>query len=122
MDIDYENGYDFWKRVDKTRGGISLLDFGEKCGINYSSLKSMRSRCQIPRVPMLISISNEFNVSIDYLLKGTVDHITPEMAYVRDNGAARLLVKKLMDNPPLLEALSAVAALSEKSNIGSKHA
>ena len=122
MDIEYDNGYDFWARIDKTRGGISLLEFGEKCGINYSSLKSMRSRCQIPRVPMLIAISNEFNVSIDYLLKGTIENITPEMAYIRDNEAASLLVRRLMENPALLEALAAVAALSEKDTVKSKQA
>lgn len=122
MDIEYDNGYDFWARIDKTRGGISLLEFGEKCGINYSSLKSMRSRCQIPRVPMLIAISNEFNVSIDYLLKGTIENITPEMAFVRDNEAARLLVRKMMDNPPLVEALAAVAALADKDTLESKQA
>ena len=71
---------------------------------------------------MLIAISNEFNVSIDYLLKGTIENITPEMAFVRDNEAARLLVRKMMDNPPLVEALAAVAALADKDNIKTKQA
>ena len=71
---------------------------------------------------MLIAISNEFNVSIDYLLKGTIENITPEMAFVRDNKAARLLVRKMMDNPALLEALAAVAALSDKDTLESKQA
>lgn len=111
--MDLDCGFKFWERVDHARGNLSLIDFGKECDINYASLKSMRSRCQIPKISMLMSISNRLNVSIDYLLSGKDNFISPEMAFVRDNDAAKLLIKKLMSNPSLLEHVSALIVLSE---------
>lgn len=120
-----DRGYEFWKRVDKIRGNLGLYDIANNAGINYRTMLNQRSQNRIPKKEQLIKIANTLGVSIGFLL-GTEETdatiITPEMAFVRDNEAARLLIRKMMDNPPLLEALSAVAALSEKSNIGSKHA
>lgn len=107
-----ENGYLFWKRVDTIRGNQSLIEFAKIVGLNYSSLKVMRSRCQMPGIPVIIRISDLYNVSIDFLLKGKETNLESELVFVRDNKAARLLVRKMMDNPALLDALAAVAALS----------
>lgn len=112
-----DKGYEFWKRVDMVRGSQSLIEFANIVGLNYSSLKPMRSRCQIPSIPVIIRISDLYNVSIDFLLKGKETNIKPELAYIENNEAARILIKKLMDKPSLLEALAAFVYLSDKSNI-----
>lgn len=120
-----DRGYEFWKRVDKIKGNLSLNDIANSAGINYRTMLNQRSQNRIPKKEQLIKISNAFGVSIGFLL-GTEEidniNITPEMEFVRDNEAARLLVRKMMENPSLLAALSAVAALSEKSNVETKHA
>ncbi len=115
--MDTDIGYDFWERVDKARGDLSLMDFGELCGINYASLKSMRSRCQIPRVPMLISISDVLKVSVDYLLKGHESGVTAEMAFVRDTAGASMLVRRMMEDPELLDHIIALAVLPGKAPV-----
>lgn len=120
--MNVDNGYLFWKRVDIVRGSQSLLEFGKIVGLNYSSLKTMRSRCQMPGIPVIIRISDLYKVSTDFLLKGQETNLDSELVYVRDNEAARLLIRKMMDNPPLVEALAAVAALSDKDNIKTKQA
>lgn len=120
-----DRGYEFWKRVDKIKGNLSLNDIANSAGINYRTMLNQRSQNRIPKKEQLIKIANAFGVSIGFLL-GTEEidniNITPEMEFVRDNEAARLLVRKMMENPSLLAALSAVAALSEKSNVETKHA
>lgn len=119
-----ERGYEFWKRVDKIRGNLGLYDVANNAGINYRTMLNQRSQNRIPKKEQLIKIANAFGVSVGFLLgeEETDTIITPEMAFVRDNEAARLLIRKIMDNPPLVEALAAVAALSDKDNIKTKQA
>lgn len=107
-----EEGYLFWKRVDAVRGSQSLIDFGKNTGLNYSSLKTMRSRCQMPGISSIIRISELYDVSIDYLLKGHESGITAEMAFVRDTPEASILVRKMMDDPELLGHIVALAVSS----------
>lgn len=110
-----DRGYEFWKRVDKIKGNLSLNDIANSAGINYRTMLNQRSQNRIPKKEQLIKIANAFRVSIGFLL-GTEEidniNITPEMEFVRDNEAARLLVRKMMENPCLLDALAAVAALA----------
>ena len=119
----HDNGYDFWKRVDKLRGNLGLYDVANNAGIKYRTMLNQRSQNRIPKKEQLIKIANTFGVPIGFLL-GTEETdatiITPEMAFVRDNEVARLLVRKMMDNPPILEALATVTSLSDKSKIGEK--
>lgn len=120
MSKDDDSGYKFWSRVDMVRGTQSLIDFGKQAGINYASLKSMRSRCQMPKLASVVAISEALDVTIDYLLKGVDEgEVSKEMAFVRDNEAARLLIRRVMDNPALLEALAAVAALADRPEVTS---
>lgn len=117
-----DRGYEFWKRVDKIKGNLSLNDIANSAGINYRTMLNQRSQNRIPKKEQLIKIANAFRVSIGFLL-GTEEidniNITPEMEFVRDNEAARLLVRKMMENPCLLDALAAVAALADKPDVAS---
>lgn len=105
--------YDFWKRVDELRGQISLKELADMTGIRYSRIRDSRSLCRAPGIYDVVKISEALGVSMTYLVTGKDSlMLTPEMIFVRDNKTARLLIRKMMDNPALLEALSAVAALS----------
>lgn len=113
--------YDFWKRVDGLRGQISLKELAEMTGIRYTRIRDSRSLCRAPSIYDAIKISETLGVSITYLATGKDSPmLTPEMIFVRDNKAARLLIRKMMDNSTLLEALSTVVTLSDKSKIGEK--
>lgn len=110
-----DRGYEFWKIVDKLRGDTGLIEFADNVGINYRTMLNQRSENRIPKKEQLIKIADKYGVSVGYLL-GTEQNntiITPEMAFVRDNEAARMLIKKFMDNPSLLEHVSALVVLLE---------
>lgn len=67
----------FWARFDiilKNRGYETLKDFIEdiNIGISYPTLLTKRSRKILPEVETLIKISEELDVSVDYLLFGYV--------------------------------------------------
>lgn len=67
----------FWARFDiilKNRGYDTLKDFIEdiNIGISYPTLLTKRSRKILPEVETLIKISEELDVSVDYLLFGYV--------------------------------------------------
>lgn len=112
-----EEGYLFWKRIDAVRGSQSLIDFGKNAGLNYSSLKTMRSRCQMPGISTIIRISELYDVSIDYLLKGHDSGVTAEMAFVRDTPGASMLVRRMMEDPELLDHIVALAVLPGKTPV-----
>ncbi len=111
-----DRGYEFWKKVDKLRGDIGLYEFAEKVGINYRTMINQRSDNRIPKKEHLIKIADALCVSVGYLLSSEDNNslITPEMSFVRDNEAARMLVRKMMEDPELLEHISALVLLSEK--------
>ena len=112
--------YDFWKRVDELRGHISLKDLSEMTGIKYTRIRDSRSLCRTPGLYDVIKISEALGVSVTYLVTGKDSSaLTPEMLYVRDSEAARLLIRRIMDNPPLLDALAAVAALADRPDVAS---
>lgn len=105
--------YDFWKRVDELRGHISLKDLSEMTGIKYTRIRDSRSLCRTPGLYDVIKISEALGVSVTYLVTGKDSSaLTPEMLFVRDSEAARLLIRRIMDNPPLLGALATVASLA----------
>lgn len=67
----------FWARFDivlKNRGYKTLKDFIEdiNVGIVYSTLLTKRAKRLLPEVETLIKISEELDVSVDYLLFGYV--------------------------------------------------
>ena len=74
----------------------------------------------MPKLASVVAISEALDVTIDYLLKGVDEgEVSKEMAFVRDNEAARLLIRRVMDNPALLDALAAVAALADRPDVAS---
>ena len=74
----------------------------------------------MPKLASVVAISEALDVTIDYLLKGVDEgEVSKEMAFVRDNEAARLLIRRVMDNPALLDALAAVAALADRPEVTS---
>lgn len=107
-----DKGYDFWKRIDAMRKTSSLSSICNATGIKYSRVKENRSDNRIPCVEDLYLLSNYLGCSIEYLLTGEARDVCPEADFVIKNKAARLLIRRIMENPSLLEALAAVAALA----------
>lgn len=66
----------------------------------------------MPGIDDLYMLAGYLGCSMEYLLTGKTESLPPEAAYVSQNEAARLLIRRIMDNPPLLEALAAVASLA----------
>ena len=99
------NGYDFWNRVDKKKK-CSSKELADKVGMNYSSMLTMRSRCNLPNIEMIIKFSKELGTSIDWLLTGYTSNVSEEAKYVEENPDARLLIRALMKNPAILPLIS----------------
>lgn len=113
------DGYVFWKRVDAMRKTNSLSSICNATGIKYSRVKENRSDNRIPCVEDLYLLSNYLGCSIEYLLTGEARVVCPEADFVIKNKAARLLIRRIMENPCLLDALAAVAALADKPDVAS---
>lgn len=67
----------FWKRFDvvvKNRGYNNLKEFIEDvdCGIAYTTFLTKRAKRLLPEVETLVKISEELDVSLDYLLFGYI--------------------------------------------------
>ena len=99
------NGYDFWNRVDRKQKCTSK-ELADKVGMNYSSMLTMRSRCNLPNIEMIIKFSRELGASIDWLLTGYTSNISEEAKYVEENPDAKLLIRALMKNPAILPLIS----------------
>ena len=99
------NGYDFWTRVDRKKK-CSSKELADKVGMNYSSMLTMRSRCNLPNIEMIIKFSKELGTSIDWLLTGYTSNVSEEAKYVEENPDARLLIRALMKNPAILPLIS----------------
>ena len=99
------NGYDFWNRVDRKKK-CSSKELADKVGMNYSSMLTMRSRCNLPNIEMIIKFSKELDTSIDWLLTGYTSNVSEEAKYVEENPDAKLLVRAIMQNPHLLSVIS----------------
>lgn len=105
--------YKFWKRVDILRGQVSLKELSEKTGIKYTRIRDGRSLCRSLTVDDAVKISDALGVSVNFLMTGKEDmRLSPEASFVMQNEAARLLIRRVMEDPQLLDALAAVAALA----------
>jgi len=67
----------FWRRFDIVlcnRGYDSIKDFVEdiNCGISYRTILTKRSKRKLPELDTLLSIAENLDVSVDYLLFGYV--------------------------------------------------
>lgn len=109
------SAYSFWQRVDQLRGDRTLKEIAEKFGLNYATIKDMRTKDRYPKLDVLVSLADSLGVSLDYLITGNERQLSsPEARYVEEHPEARALVRAVMRDPALLSALSAVIVSSEK--------
>lgn len=106
------DGYELWKRVDALRKNISLSQICKETGLNYSRVKENRSDNRLPNLEDAYMFARYLGCSMEYLLSGKDNSASPEADFVMSNESARLLIRRIMDDPRLLDALAAVAALA----------
>lgn len=71
--MDKMNTKDFWERLDlivKSRCKTYVV-LAEKCNLSLATLYNNRSRDRYPSTDDLLSIANELETSIDWLLLGS---------------------------------------------------
>lgn len=115
-----DNAYAFWQRVDELRTG-TLQDIADVIGIKEQSVRMMRSRCAMPRALAVKALAEYLGTTSNYLLtgeKGTEEPAAPkelpEVEYVKNSPEARALIRAVMRNPRLLEALAVIIDSEEQ--------
>lgn len=106
------DGYELWKRIDVLRGCIPLSQICKETGIKYTRVKKNRSDNRMPGIEDVYTLAHYLGCSMEYLLSGKDNSASPEADFVMSNESARLLIRRIMDDPRLLDALAAVAALA----------
>ncbi len=116
-----KDGFDFWRRVDSLKGSASLADLAAVMGVKPQSVKNMRSQCKLPRTLMVRALADYLGTTATFLLEGAAgpaaDIEPPEVAFVRSSPEARALVRAIMRDPALLQALSAVIQSAENQSL-----
>ncbi|MBO8442591.1 MAG: hypothetical protein IAC42_02365 [Spirochaetes bacterium] len=112
------DGFAFWKLVDKLNPYRSITDFIKAAGLNYNNAKQQRSDCRIPKSEDLLKIASTLGVSIEYLLTGKEEdahfnpepkvQLSPEARFVEESEPMKALVRYCMKDPKLLSALELV--------------
>lgn len=117
-----DEGYEFWKRVDALRGKERLDSIAEAMEVKPQSVKNMRSNNKMPRLPMIRKLAEHLGTTPAYLI-GEQDNPTlgqydfPEVEFVRQSPEARALVRAIMQDEALLQALSAVVLSMERQQV-----
>lgn len=117
-----DEGYEFWKRVDALRGKERLDSIAEAMEVKPQSVKNMRSNNKMPRLPMIRKLAEHLGTTPAYLI-GEQDNPTPdqydfpEVEFVRKSPEARALVRAIMQDETLLQALSAVVLSMERQQV-----
>lgn len=107
--------YEFWQRVDSTRGKKTIAEIARDSGIKEQRIKHLRSDNRYPKIEDCILIARDLNTSIDYLVFGaSLSNQSNEARYVDSTPEAKTLVRALMRDPALLSALSVVIESTEK--------
>ncbi len=113
-----DNAFQFWERIDKLRNNKSLKDIASDIDVSYATIKDMRSRCRLPKQDTCAKLADYLHTSVDYLMTGThssvSDSITPEARYVNEHIEAQALIRAVMRDPALLQALSLVIESAER--------
>lgn len=110
-----DDAYKFWQRIDKLRGETQLRDICAKFGINYKTLLDMRTKERFPKIDISIKLAECFNTTLDYLYTGKTNRLkTKEAEYVDSSIEAQALVRAIMRDSHLLEALALVIESLEK--------
>lgn len=70
--MDDNSGREFWKRIDTEleRQGSNLTIFCEAVGVSYGTVSLQRTRHTVPKADLCISMAQELNVSVEYLVRG----------------------------------------------------
>lgn len=117
MNID---AYKLWERVDRLRKDIPLTDICKETGIKYTRVRDNRSENRLPSLEDAYALADYFKCSIDYLLVGEDKDLAAEMIFVRDNETARLLIRKSMENPEILDHIAALVLLPTQPAVKEK--
>ena len=116
----------FWNRVDDMRGDMSLKELAERAGINYLTMKGMRSSCRYPKENAIMQIAEVLNTTPDILLSGKAKaqtkagaregaSLSPEALAVENDDRLKALVRACLRDPRLLDIISAVVESSERT-------
>lgn len=65
-----KDGKEFWELIENISPFSRWMDFAEKCGMSYNTVKQQRHDKTIPRTSDIVKIAEALNVSVDYLLTG----------------------------------------------------
>lgn len=123
MKEDEQDAYDFWGRVDTKRGKITLGELSKAVDMKEQSIRAMRSACRVPKIPVVKAIADYLDTNADFLLSGIEsktppDHCDfPEVEFVRQSPEARALIRAIMQDETLLQALSAVVLSMERQRV-----
>lgn len=112
---------DFWNRVDSIldRKGTRLIDMARDTGIGYPTIKNWRYLNSIPKVDVVIQMSEYLEVSLDYLLTGKeAEALSKEAMAVEFDDKLKAVIRALQRDPHLLEIISAVVISSELHPVG----
>ena len=108
--------YQFWQRVDVLRGDKTLKEIAEDFHLNYATIKDMRTKDRYPKLEVCAGLARSLGTSLDYLITGDEARLsTPEARYVDTSPEAQALVRAIMRDPQLLQALGALALSAEKT-------
>ena len=103
------NAYEFWNRIDCSKGPMSLKELAEQANVKYTSIKDQRSKNRLPNLIDAYALASILNTTIDYLLTGeNTSTLSEEAQAVERDEKLRLLVNTLMHDPHLLEVVSTV--------------
>ena len=108
--------HQFWLRVDRLRGEQPLTEIADKFGLNYNTIRDMRTRERYPKLEVCAGLARSLGTSLDYLITGDEARLsTPEARYVDTSPEAQALVRAIMRDPQLLQTLGALALSAEKT-------
>ena len=115
-----EFALNFWNRVDDMRGSMTLKELADKAGVNYLTMKDMRSRCRFPKGYAINQIAEALNTTPDVLLGRKAGahegaSLSPEALAVENDDRLKALVRACLRDPRLLDVISAVVESSERT-------
>jgi transcriptional regulator with XRE-family HTH domain len=100
--------HEFGARLRRLRGAARQQPIAERLGITQSEL-SRYERGRVPDAAMLLHIARTYDVTVDYLLTGK----HPAAPAPRLVGGKVVKFERVIDRPPLREAVAVVTALFE---------
>lgn len=105
------NGFGFWKTVDRLNPYKTMSQLAEAAGLNHTNIKQQRSDCRIPKAEDLYRIAVAIGVHMETLLTGTDEKsgLSPEASYVKENPAMKTHVRYCIDGRTFWETVDSVS-------------